>query len=95
MVIVHCLQISACVFLTDHLFFYAGINCIGKAGKLPPCGSVPKEKVRDPRALIFLFLRECSYITRGGMGELRGAPENFLHRKGRELKCFQNTEVRT
>ena len=30
-----------------------------------------------------------------GMGDLRGGPENFLHRKGGDLKCFQNTEVRT
>ena len=30
------------------------------------------------------------------MGELRGGPENFLHGKGGgDLKCFQNTEVRT
>ena len=31
------------------------------------------------------------------MGDLRGGegPENFLHRKGGDLKCFQNTEVRT
>ena len=31
------------------------------------------------------------------MGDLRGVgPENVLHRKGGgDLKCFQNTEVRT
>ena len=30
------------------------------------------------------------------MGDLRGGSENFLHRKGGgDLKCFQNTEVRT
>ena len=30
------------------------------------------------------------------MGDLRGGgPENFFHRKGGDLKCFQNTEVRT
>ena len=40
-------------------------------------------------------LRERSYITRGGVGDLRGGPENFLHEKGGDLKCFQNTGVRT
>ena len=31
----------------------------------------------------------------GGMGDLRGGPKIFLHRKGGYLKCFQNTEMRT
>ena len=30
------------------------------------------------------------------MGDLRGGGAKFfLHRKGGDLKCFQNTEVRT
>ena len=28
------------------------------------------------------------------MGDLREGPENFLHQKGGDLKCFQNSEVR-
>ena len=30
-----------------------------------------------------------------GWFEGGGGPENFLHQKGVDLKCFQNTEVRT
>ena len=36
-----------------------------------------------------------NYERGGRIGDLRVGPENFLHRKGGDLKCFQNSEART